>query len=98
MSSDLLTRLNTIRREHPALHQLRNLTVQHSSNEAILAFSKHLPARFHPEGHNETIIVILTLDPFTGRDGMVFFDMAGLGLPEDAAFDARHLLGGAVSP
>ena len=48
--SDLLTRLNTIRREHPALHQLRNLTVQHSSNEAILAFSKHLPAGFHPEG------------------------------------------------
>ncbi|HLR58410.1 MAG TPA: alpha-1,4-glucan--maltose-1-phosphate maltosyltransferase [Beutenbergiaceae bacterium] len=94
--SDLLTRLNTIRREHPALHQLRNLTVQHSSNEAILAFSKHLPARFHPEGHNETIIVILTLDPFTEREGMVFFDMAALGLSEDAAFEARDLLGGEV--
>src|SRR5699024_7052155 len=52
--SALLTRLTTIRREHPALHQLRNLTVQHSSNEAIRGSSKHLPARFHPEGHNET--------------------------------------------
>src|SRR5699024_6672663 len=47
-------------------------------------------------GHNETIIVILTLDPFTEREGMVFFDMAALGLPEDDAFEARDLLGGEV--
>lgn len=94
--SSLLTRLNRIRRDHPALHQLRNLTVHHSTNEAIVAFSKHLPADFHPSGRAETIIVALTLDPFTERDGMVHFDMAALGLAADASFEARDLLSGEV--
>lgn len=94
--TDLLTRLNAIRRENPSLHHLRNLTVHHTSNESIIAFSKHLPARFHPDGVAETIITVLTLDPFTERDGMVYFDMAALGLPAGAAFEARDLLTGEV--
>ncbi len=92
--SDLLTKLNTIRRAHPALQHLRNLTVQHTSNEAIVAYAKHLPARFHPEGINETIIVVLTLDPFTEREGVVYLDPASLGLAEGSAFEARDLLSG----
>ncbi|EPJ42082.1 putative Trehalose synthase [Streptomyces afghaniensis 772] len=36
----LLTRLNTIRREHPALHRLRNLRFHHTDNDALIAYSK----------------------------------------------------------
>ena len=35
-----LTRLNEIRREHPALQQLRNLAVHSSDDENVLVFSK----------------------------------------------------------
>src|SRR5699024_7248498 len=84
--SALLNQLNDIRIAHSALHHVRNLTVQHTTSDAIIAYSKHLPAAFHPDGRNETIIVVLTLDPFTEREGMVHFDMPTLGLPGDATF------------
>ncbi len=35
-----ITRLNEIRRRHPALQQLRNLTVHSSDDESVLVFSK----------------------------------------------------------
>jgi starch synthase (maltosyl-transferring) len=37
-----LTRLNEIRRAHPALHELRNLRFHHADNDAIIVFSKRL--------------------------------------------------------
>ena len=48
--STLLTRLNEIRRAHPALQQLRNLTVHPTSDDAIVCFSKHLDAEHSPTG------------------------------------------------
>ena len=39
-----LTRLNEIRRAHPALQQLRNITIHSSDDENILVFSKSSPA------------------------------------------------------
>lgn len=92
--SALLTQLNSIRRGHPPLQHLRNLTVHSTSNEALVCFSKHVPHRFHPRNVNETIIVVLTLDPFTEREGMVHFDMNALGLDSHASFEARDLLSG----
>ena len=41
----LLGNLNAIRRGHPALRQLRNLRVHPTSDDATLAFSKHLVGR-----------------------------------------------------
>lgn len=90
----LLTQLNAIRAAHPALQQLRNLTVHDTSDGSIIAFSKRLPAAFHPGGVDETIIVVLTLDPFTVREGIVHLNMTQLGLDDDAQFEAHDLLGG----
>ena len=42
-----LTRLNEIRRAHPALHWLRNITFHHVDDENIMAFSKR---RVLPDG------------------------------------------------
>ena len=38
-----LTRLNEIRRVHPALQQLRTITFHHPDNDALLAYSKFDP-------------------------------------------------------
>ncbi len=45
-----ITRLNRIRREHPALQDLQNLTLHTADNEEILVFSK--TRRHLPEGHH----------------------------------------------
>src|SRR5206468_1071077 len=53
-----LTRLNEIRRVHPALHELRTIKFHHPDNEALLAFSKFDPAT------GDQVLVVVTLNPF----------------------------------
>ncbi len=96
--STLLTRLNEIRREHPALRQLRNLTVHPTTDDSILAFSSHLAAEHSPTGVADTVVTVVNLDPHSTRSAMVWFDMAALGLDDasghPAAFAAHDLLTG----
>ncbi len=102
--STLLTSLNAIRRAHPALRQLRNLTVHPTSNDQILAFSRHLPPEHSPTGESSTIIVVVTLDPWNPQESNVSLDLAALGLPVPGpdhdpwtpAFVAHDLLSGAA--
>jgi starch synthase (maltosyl-transferring) len=67
-----LTRLNEIRRRHPALQRLRNLTVHASEDDSVLVFSKQ-------EG-DDTVIVVVNVDPHGTRETMVHLDMPALGL------------------
>jgi starch synthase (maltosyl-transferring) len=71
-----LTRLNQIRREHPALQQLRNLTVHASDDESILVFSKTADTG---DGH-DTVIVVVNVDPHAARETTVHLNMPALGL------------------
>ena len=57
----LIGPLNYIRKAHPALQQLRQLTFHHAGNDAVLAYSKR-------DG-DDVIIVICSLDP--ARSGRV---------------------------
>lgn len=93
----LLTKLNAIRAAHPALRQLRNVTVHPTSNDSILAFSSHLPARFSETGQDDTIITVVNLDPHNTRDATVWLDLSTLGVSapaqsHDPAFTAYDLL------
>ena len=92
----LLTRLNEIRRAHPALQQLRNLTVHRTTDDALVCFSKRLPAALSPTGTDDTIIVVLTLDPHTPREGLLRLDLDALGLAggDGERFIAHDLLSG----
>ncbi|MCW2796584.1 MAG: alpha amylase, catalytic region, partial [Nocardioides sp.] len=72
-----LTRLNEIRRAHPALQQLRNLTVHHSDDENVLVFSKSAAL---PDGGTDTVIVVINVDPHAARETMVHLDLPALGL------------------
>ncbi len=70
-----LTRLNAIRRAHPALQQLRNLQVHATDNDSILCFSKTAGA-----DSDDQVIVVVNLDPHATRETMVHLDMPALGL------------------
>lgn len=80
-----LTRLNEIRRRHPALRRLRNLRLHHVEDQEILAFSKSSPPVPAAPGSHEgtatdTVIVVLNLDPHAARESMIHLDLPALGL------------------
>ncbi|HET7328566.1 MAG TPA: alpha-1,4-glucan--maltose-1-phosphate maltosyltransferase, partial [Nocardioidaceae bacterium] len=86
-----LTRLNEIRRAHPALQRLRNLVVHHPEDQAFLAFSK---SQELPDGTTDTVIVVVNLDPHATRDTTVRLDMPELGMDWHDTFAVRDELTG----
>ncbi|MFI2755182.1 alpha-1,4-glucan--maltose-1-phosphate maltosyltransferase [Cellulomonas sp. P22] len=76
----LIRRLNEIRHQHPALRQLRNLTIHPTTDDALVCFSRHLDAEHSPTGKADTIIVVVNIDPFAAREGLVHLDLGALGL------------------
>nr|WP_257720801.1 alpha-1,4-glucan--maltose-1-phosphate maltosyltransferase [Microbacterium sp. XT11] len=92
----LLRRLNQIRREHPALSQLRNLSLHWSDDDAILVYSKHLDAAFTGTGSNDTIIVVANVDPHSVRETTVHLDTSVWGVPPGEPFEVEDLLTGSV--
>jgi starch synthase (maltosyl-transferring) len=90
-----LTRLNAIRRAHPALQQLRDLTVHRSEDPHVVVFSKgHVehtdPEADHVEG--DVVIVVVNVDPHEAHATMVHLDLPAMGLPPDAGFDVHDEL------
>ncbi|MDP3969674.1 MAG: alpha-1,4-glucan--maltose-1-phosphate maltosyltransferase [Nocardioides sp.] len=71
-----LTRLNDIRRAHPALRQLRNLQVHATDDDAVLAYSKR---DLSPDGE-DLVLVVVNLDPHATRETTVHLDLPTLGL------------------
>jgi len=88
----LLGNLNQVRRAHPALQQLRNLTVHPTTDDALVAYSRHLDAAHSPTGRADTVVVIVNLDTWNAREGVVTLDLAALGLPADRPLRAHDLL------
>ncbi|GAB2607910.1 alpha-1,4-glucan:maltose-1-phosphate maltosyltransferase 2 [Paractinoplanes abujensis] len=85
-----LSRLNEIRRAHPALHRLRNLRFHVADNDHILVFSK---AR-RLSGRDDVIVVVANLEPELSRDSWVHLTMPDLGLSWDDSFIAHDLITG----
>ncbi len=89
-----LARLNDIRRTHPALLQLRNLTVHWSDDEAVLVYSKHLDAALSPTGRADTVLVVANVDPHSVRETTVHLDTRVWGVEPGDSFAVENLLTG----
>jgi starch synthase (maltosyl-transferring) len=82
-----LTRLNEIRRHHPALQLLRNVSIHHSDDDHVLVFSKR---------HGDDVVIsVINLDPHGTRETMVHLDMPALGLDWHDSFVAHDEITGA---
>ena len=90
-----VTRLNEIRRQHPALRQLRGLSLHWSDDDAILVFSKHLPAAVSADGVADTVIVVANVDPHSMRQTTVHIDSSRFGIPRGHDFEVEDLITGA---
>jgi starch synthase (maltosyl-transferring) len=84
----LIGRLNRIRREHPALQQLRNVRFHSVDNPEITAFSKRDAAT------GDTILVVCTVNPHEWREATVTLDIDALGLEWDGSCTVHDLLSG----
>ncbi|HEX2704886.1 MAG TPA: alpha-1,4-glucan--maltose-1-phosphate maltosyltransferase, partial [Candidatus Lustribacter sp.] len=86
-----LTRINEIRRAHPAMHWLRNLAFHHVEDENLMCFSK---SRWvgGADGYRDTVIVVANLDPHATRESQVHLDMAALHMSWHDQFVVQDLI------
>jgi starch synthase (maltosyl-transferring) len=83
---DFIRQLNQIRREHPALHKLKNLRFHHCDNPNILVYSKL--------EEDDALLFVVNLDPLGVQSGLVSLDRTALGLPQENIFGVHDLLSG----
>jgi starch synthase (maltosyl-transferring) len=79
----MVSRLNEIRRTHPALQELSNITFLDTGNDGLIAYAKRTGG--------DTIITVACLDAHVGQEGMVTIP-ASVGVPP--TFTAHDLLSG----
>ncbi|GAA1602274.1 alpha-1,4-glucan--maltose-1-phosphate maltosyltransferase [Streptomyces globosus] len=82
----LITALNRIRRENPALQQLRDVHFHPTDNEQVIAYSKHAGAN--------SVLVVVNLDPHHTQEATVSLDMPVLGLDWHGSLAVRDELTG----
>lgn len=81
-----ITRLNAIRRAHPALQSHLNVTFYNAFDDQILYFGKRLP------GEDEMVLVAVSLDPHAPRTGAFEVPLWEFGLPDHASVEVDDLV------
>jgi starch synthase (maltosyl-transferring) len=84
-----VTRLNDIRRRHPAFAELRNITFHPSDYDGILVWSKHT------SDFSDVMLIVVNLDPLNFHEDTIHVDLAALDLPVDGPYRAYDELTGA---
>lgn len=80
--------INRIRREHPALHELTNVSFHTADNPAHAAYSKR------DEATGDTLFCVVNTNPFEEQWGTVRLDLALLGQSSECPFVVEDLLTG----
>ncbi len=82
----VITRINRIRRDNPALQNDRSLRFHPVDNEQILCYSKSA------EDGSNLIVCVVNLDPHHVQSGWVDLPLDTLGLPADQGCQVHDLL------
>jgi starch synthase (maltosyl-transferring) len=85
---DLLTRLNRIRRETPALQDDRHLQFHATDNPLLICYSKSTDDR------SSVVLVVVNLDVAHVQAGWVILDLAALGVEGGESYQVEDALGG----
>ena len=89
-----ITRLNQVRRDHPALHTLRNIDFHAVEDDSVMCYSRRVTAAHSPTGREDAIIVVVNLDPHGTRETVVQLNMPALGMDWPDSFVVEDLLTG----
>jgi starch synthase (maltosyl-transferring) len=84
-----LTRLNVVRRAHPALQRVRGLWFHTSDNPSIVVYSRRTG--------DDVVLAVVNLDPYAARETMVHLDLPALGIEEGARMVVHDQVGPGAS-
>jgi starch synthase (maltosyl-transferring) len=82
----VITLINRIRRENPALHANASLRFHACDNEMLLCYSK--------QAQDDVILVVVNLDFHHTQSGWVHLDLEALDIDPEDTFQVHDLLGG----
>ncbi len=85
---DFITRVNHIRRENPALHELENLRFYPADDDNILFYGKMTPDR------SNMVFIAVNLDPFDPHEADLQFPLEEMGLKKGDTYQVEELLTG----
>ncbi|MBM3857281.1 MAG: DUF3416 domain-containing protein [Verrucomicrobia bacterium] len=83
-----ITRLNEIRKTHPALQATTHLRFCASDNRSIICYHKF------SEDHKDHLFVVVNLDPHHTQSGMIELPLHYIGLSPDTTYAVEDLLNG----
>jgi starch synthase (maltosyl-transferring) len=86
-----ISKLNQIRRSHPALQSHLGLRFYPAHNDQIIFYGKPLPA------HGDLILVAVSLDPFHVQETTVEVPLWEWQLPDNASVTVRDLMHDSIS-
>lgn len=86
--SDYIGRLNTIRREHPALHEYTNLRFFEVQNDNIIGYYKQT------EDHEDIVIVLCNLNPYETQEAWFRVPLEEMGIAYDQQLTVIDVLNG----
>ncbi len=81
-----ITRLNRIRREHPALQSYANLEFVPADNDQILAWCKW------SDDLSDLVLVVVNLDPLHRQESLIHLPLERLGIPADTPYEVEDVL------
>ena len=83
---DLISKMNRIRKENPALQTNRNLRFHETDNPSLLCYSKAT------DDFSSVIVVVVNVDCFHVQTGWLDLDLDSIGLDRRHGFQAYDLL------
>ena len=86
---ELITLVNKVRQENPALQSDRGLRFHGTENEQLVAFTKSTPDLA------DVVLTVVNVDPHHTQAGMVTLPIEELGIRRDRGYQAHELLSGA---
>ena len=86
---ELITLVNEIRRENPALQTDRGLRFHPTENDQLLAYTKGT------SDHADVLLTVVNVDPHHTQNGMVTLPLGDFGIESQRPYQAHELLSGA---
>ena len=99
---ELITALNRLRREHPALKLYDNLRFEAASGQSTIFYRKAIPEGAvdpisgHPSRWRDPVFVAVNCDPTRGEWAMLHPDLPAVGIGWDEPYRYTNLLTGEV--
>jgi len=80
-----IKRINDVRRKHPALAELTNLTIHGTDKDSVMAFSKVSPGQ-------DAVLVVVNLNPFHWEEATVNLDLDAMGIEPWSSYEVHDVV------